>query len=146
MCKTIDEKTAPPLLVLLTVACASHVRISQLLADPGYYDGKTVVTTGSVAGSAGVLNYATFQLRNSGGTITVVTQSSGAPRDSTRVEVKGNSTPRLRSGRRAWRSWKRARGDPSGHNAGPPSKDLRDREPGDVTNRGRTNGFSGAEM
>ena len=83
------KKTAPPLLLLLTVACASHVRISQLLADPGYYDGKTVVTSGSVAGSAGVLNYATFQLKDSGGTITVVSTSSGAPRDNTRVEVKG---------------------------------------------------------
>jgi hypothetical protein len=77
------------MVAVLAAACASHVRISQLLADPGYYDGKTVVTTGSVASSAGVLGYATFQLKDSGGAITVVTASSGAPRDNTRVEVKG---------------------------------------------------------
>src|SRR5262245_10235472 len=80
---------ALPLTGLLAVACASHVQISQLLADPGYYDGKTVVTTGSVANSAGVLNYATFQLKDRGATITVVSTSSGAPRDNTRVEIKG---------------------------------------------------------
>jgi hypothetical protein len=83
------KKTAPPLLVLLTVACASHVRISQLLADPGYYDGKTVVTSGSVRQSAGVLNYGTYEITDSSGKITVVTTSGGAPRDNTQVEVKG---------------------------------------------------------
>jgi malic enzyme-like protein len=57
--------------------------------DPGYYDGKTVVTAGSVASSTGVLGYATFQLKDSGGAITVVTVCSGSPRDNTRVEVKG---------------------------------------------------------
>jgi hypothetical protein len=76
-------------LTLLTGACASHVPISKLLADPGHYDGKTIVTAGQVKSSAGLLGYATYQLSDGNHSITVVTNSGGAPRDATRVEVKG---------------------------------------------------------
>jgi hypothetical protein len=76
-------------LALLTSACAGKVTITKLLADPGHYDGKTVVTSGEVKSSAGLLGYATYQLTDGNRTITVVTNSGGAPRDQTRVEVKG---------------------------------------------------------
>lgn len=83
------KKIAAFLLVLLTGACATHVRLSELLADPGHYDGKTVVTTGTVAKSASVLNYGTYEITDGSGNLTVVTTQGGAPRDNTRVEVKG---------------------------------------------------------
>jgi len=83
------KKTAAFLLVLLTGACATQVRISELLADPGHYDGKTVVTTGTVTKSASVLNYGTYEITDGSGNLTVVTTQGGAPRDNTRIEVKG---------------------------------------------------------
>jgi hypothetical protein len=95
------KKTAAFLLVLLTGACASQVRISELLADPGHYDGKTVVTTGSVVRSVGVLNYATYEITDGSGNLTVVTTSGGAPRDNTRVEVKGTFHSAFRLGTRS---------------------------------------------
>jgi len=81
--------TAAFLLMLSTCACATQVRISELLADPGHYDGKTVVTTGTVTKSASVLNYGTYEITDGSGNLTVVTTQGGAPRDNTRVEVKG---------------------------------------------------------
>ena len=73
----------------LSAACASRVPLSRLMSDPGHYDGKTVVTTGEVKRSAGILGYATYQITDGGATLTVVTNSGGAPRDATKVEVKG---------------------------------------------------------
>jgi hypothetical protein len=83
------KKTSASLLVLLSVGCASTVRLGQLLADPGHYDGKTVTTSGTVARSASVLNYGTYEISDGTGKITVVTTSGGAPRDNTRVAVTG---------------------------------------------------------
>src|SRR5262245_54548872 len=74
---------------LLSSACASSVRISELVSDPGHYDGKNITTSGQVKTSAGILGYATYQLTDGDATITVVTSTGGAPRDATRVEVKG---------------------------------------------------------
>lgn len=77
------------LIALLGSACASSVRIRTLLDDPGHYDGKSVKTSGTVRSAAGLLGYATYQLSDGTGNLTVVTTSGGAPRDGTRVEVKG---------------------------------------------------------
>jgi hypothetical protein len=74
---------------LLGSGCAGSVRIRSLLDDPGHYDGKTVTTSGTVKSAAGLLGYATYQLSDGTGNLTVVTTSGGAPRDGTRVEVKG---------------------------------------------------------
>lgn len=82
-------KTTASFLVLLSVACAGNVRISELLADPGHYDGKTVVTSGTVGRSASVLNYGTYEISDGTGKLTVVTTTGGSPRDNTRVEVTG---------------------------------------------------------
>lgn len=76
-------------LALFTTACASRVPISELLADPGHYDGKTVKTEGQVTQSAGLLGYATYQISDGSRSLTVVTKSGGAPRDGTRVDVEG---------------------------------------------------------
>jgi len=87
------------LLALFTAACgANHVSLQRLLADPGHYDGKTVVTTGQVKGSAGLLGYATYQLSDGTSQLTVVTNSGGAPSDNTRVEVKGKFHSAFRLG------------------------------------------------
>ena len=82
-------KPTASLVVLLSVACASNVRIGELLADPGHYDGKTGTTSGAVVRSASVLNFGTYEISDGTGKITVVTTSGGAPRDNTRVEVTG---------------------------------------------------------
>jgi hypothetical protein len=87
--KTLYRLTTFALGLLLTTACATKLTISQLMADPGHYDGKTVVTEGQVKNSAGLLGYATYQISDGSRTLTVVTSEGGAPRDQTRVEVKG---------------------------------------------------------
>ncbi len=63
--------------------------IKNLLDDPGTYDRKTVRVVGDVGSSLGVLNYGAYQLDDGTGTITVVTQQQGAPRQGAKVAVEG---------------------------------------------------------
>ena len=69
--------------------CESRTHISRLLDDPGQYEGKTVWVAGTTKAGVGILNYGTFQLTDDTGTITVVTETHGAPRDGAEVAVQG---------------------------------------------------------
>lgn len=63
--------------------------IQTLLDDPGKYDHQTVRVHGTVGRSVGVLGYGAYQIDDGTGTLTVVTQSGGAPREGAEVGVEG---------------------------------------------------------
>src|SRR5438477_10654322 len=82
----------PALLALLLVASCKNtslVPIKTLLDDPSRYDGKMVRIAGTVEQSAGILGYGGYRVNDGTGTITVVTNTNGAPRSGATVGVEG---------------------------------------------------------
>jgi len=73
----------------LLAGCASVTPIRQLLDDPGRYDGKSVKIEGRVKESAGAFGLGTYQVQDNTGSLTVVSQSNGAPRTGDRIGVQG---------------------------------------------------------
>ena len=63
--------------------------IKSLLDDPSQYEGKTVRVAGTVGESAGILGYGGYRLSDGTGTITIITNSGGAPRTGATVGVEG---------------------------------------------------------
>ncbi len=77
-------------LALVALAgCAGVVPIKTLLDDPGHYDGKTVKVAGTVRAGISILNYGTYKVDDGTGSLFVVTEQGGAPREGARVAVKG---------------------------------------------------------
>jgi len=74
---------------LLSLSCGGTTPIKTLLDDPGRYDGQTVRISGDVQNSVGVLGYGAYQVNDGTGTLSVVTQDGGAPRDGATVGVEG---------------------------------------------------------
>lgn len=86
--------TRPALIFLLALfllaACRGTVPIRDLLDDPGRYDGERVRVEGRVTGfSFGALGRGAFQVDDGTGTLPVVTQSGGSPREGARVGIEG---------------------------------------------------------
>ena len=77
--------------LLLSVAgCKGGVTsIKTLLDDPGRFDKQTVRVAGTVGSSIGVMGYGAYQVNDGTGTLTVVSQQGGAPRDGAEVGVEG---------------------------------------------------------
>lgn len=75
--------------MVLLAGCASVTPIRHLLDDPGRYDGKSVKIQGVVKQSAGAFGLGTYQVQDNTGTLTVVTQSNGAPRAGDKIGVQG---------------------------------------------------------
>ncbi|HKV51366.1 MAG TPA: hypothetical protein VJO52_09215 [Gemmatimonadaceae bacterium] len=75
--------------IALLSACASTTPIGHLLDDPGRYDGKSVRIQGVVKGSAGAFGVGTYQVRDNTGTLTVVSENNGAPREGDKIDVQG---------------------------------------------------------
>jgi hypothetical protein len=76
-------------ITLLLSACASVTPIGELLDNPARYDGKTVRVQGEVKESGGGLGVGAYQLRDSTGTLTVVSENAGPPRTGSKIGVKG---------------------------------------------------------
>jgi hypothetical protein len=74
---------------LLSLSCGGTTPIKTLLDDPGRYDGQTVRISGDVQNSVGVLGYGAYTVNDGTGTLSVVTQGGGAPRDGATVGVEG---------------------------------------------------------
>ena len=74
---------------VLSLSCGGTTPIKTLLDDPSRYDGKTVRIAGSVQNSVGVLGYGAYQVNDGTGTLSIVTQGGGAPRDGATVGVEG---------------------------------------------------------
>ena len=78
------------LTALLFLSCKTNTTpIKTLLDDPSRFDGKTVRILGEVQGSVGLLGYGAYQVNDGTGTLSVVTQGGGAPRQGARVGVEG---------------------------------------------------------
>jgi hypothetical protein len=74
----------------LAAGCrSSTVPIRTLLDDPSHWDGRTVRIAGDVTRGAGLLGYGAYTVDDGTGTLNVVTQSGGAPREGAKVGVEG---------------------------------------------------------
>lgn len=92
-----SSRSIARLLVLCAAAfasgCASVTPIGELLDDPAEYDGETVQVegevSGAVGGAIGDLGLGTYRVTDETGTLTIVNESGGPPRDGASVRVKG---------------------------------------------------------
>lgn len=75
--------------LLFAAGCASTTRIGDLLDDPGRYDGETVRVKGEVQESVGAFGRGAYRVSDGTGTLNVVNQSGGAPREGARVGIEG---------------------------------------------------------
>jgi hypothetical protein len=78
-----------PVLLLAVSACASVTPIGELLDDPARYDGREVRIEGEVTASAGALGLGAYTVDDGTGTLPVVSETRGSPREGARVRVKG---------------------------------------------------------
>ena len=83
-------------LVLLALAlvslasCRKDVTpIKTLLDDPSRFDNQEVRIAGEVTRGVGVLGYGAYQVQDDTGTLTVISQGGGAPREGAKVGVQG---------------------------------------------------------
>jgi len=72
-----------------TIAPRPTTPIKTLLDDPSRFDGKTVRIAGDVQSSVGVLGFGAYKVNDGTGTLSIVTQGGGAPRDGAKVGVEG---------------------------------------------------------
>lgn len=75
--------------MLVLRGCGGAVPIKTLLDDPQRHEGKTVRIAGEVKGSMGALGYGAYRVSDGTGTLPVVSETGGAPRDGTRIGVEG---------------------------------------------------------
>jgi hypothetical protein len=91
-------RTVRPIAITLAIVCLSltlagckggTTPINKLLDNPSQYDHQTVRVQGTVGHSIGVLGYGGYELSDGTGSITIVTQGGGAPREGATVGVEG---------------------------------------------------------
>jgi len=76
--------------MLATAGCKGSVTpINTLLDDPSRFDKQTVRIAGTVGSTVGVMGYGAYQINDGTGTLTVVSQHGGAPREGAQVGVEG---------------------------------------------------------
>lgn len=76
-------------LIVVFGACAPTVRVRDLLDRPQDYDGRTVKVEGTVTRSAGIFGTGAYEIDDGTGTIFVVAQGQGVPREGARTKAKG---------------------------------------------------------
>jgi hypothetical protein len=87
---TTARLAAAAAVLLLLAACRGTVPIRELLDDPGRYDGESVRIEGRVSGfSFGALGRGAFQVDDGTGTLPVVSDRGGTPREGARVGIEG---------------------------------------------------------
>jgi hypothetical protein len=90
---TFSIRPARVVLLILMLAgagaCAPTVRIRDLLDQPQRYDGRTVQVEGTVTRSAGFMGTGAFQVDDGTGSIYVIAQGQGVPREGARTKAKG---------------------------------------------------------
>ena len=77
------------MLALALAGCRATVPIGHLLDDPYQYDGNTVKIVGEVTESAGALGRGAYALDDGTGTLIILAEKRGVPRQGARVEVTG---------------------------------------------------------
>jgi hypothetical protein len=75
--------------LLILAGCASVTPIGQLLDNSSRYDGKTVRIKGEVKESVGLLGRGGYQIKDSTGSLTVVSETASPPRTGSTIGVKG---------------------------------------------------------
>lgn len=70
-------------------ACRGTTPIRELLDEPGRYDGETVRVEGRVTGSVGALGRGAYRVNDGTGTLNVVNETGGAPREGAEVGIEG---------------------------------------------------------
>jgi hypothetical protein len=87
---SLSRRGLVALAALLFLSCKTNTTpIKTLLDDPGRFDGQTVRIAGNVQGSVGVLGFGAYQVNDGTGTLSIVTEGGGAPRQGARVGVEG---------------------------------------------------------
>lgn len=79
--------------------CRSTMPIGRLLDDPQRFDGRAVRVEGEVVRAAGALGYGAYQVDDGTGTLVVVSEGGGVPREGARVRVDGRFQALLTVGR-----------------------------------------------
>ena len=74
---------------LFFLSCKGTTSIKTLLDDPHRFDGQTVRIAGQVQGSVGALGFGAYQVNDGTGTLTIVSEGGGAPRQGATVGVEG---------------------------------------------------------
>lgn len=74
---------------VFVASCNGTTPIKTLLDDPGRFDGQTVRIAGNVQNAVGALGYGAYQVNDGTGTISIVSQGDGAPRQGAKVGVEG---------------------------------------------------------
>ena len=78
------------LVVATVVGCKGSVTpIKTMLDDPSLYDKHVVRIAGTVSKSAGVFGYGAYEVDDGTGSIPVVSDKGGAPREGARVGIEG---------------------------------------------------------
>jgi hypothetical protein len=91
----LKRRVGSPLhLAILTTAalilgCKGTTPIKTLLDDPRQFDGKTVRIVGQVKGSVGALGFGAYQVNDGTGTLSIVSEGGGVPREGAKVGVEG---------------------------------------------------------
>ena len=75
--------------VVIVLSCGGTTSIKTLLDDPQRFDGKTVRIAGQVQGSVGALGFGAYQVNDGTGTLSVVSEGGGTPRQGAKVGVEG---------------------------------------------------------
>lgn len=73
----------------LILGCGGATPIKTLLDDPQQFDGKTVRIVGQVEGSVGALGFGAYQVNDGTGTLSIVSEGGGVPRQGAKVGVEG---------------------------------------------------------
>jgi hypothetical protein len=73
----------------LILGCGGATPIKTLLDDPQQFDGKTVRIVGVVQGSVGALGFGAYQVNDGTGTLSIVSEGGGVPRQGAKVGVEG---------------------------------------------------------
>jgi hypothetical protein len=93
----LSKRGVAALVVLLFLSCKANTiaparpvtSIKTLLDDPSRYDGKTVRIAGEVHSAVALLGYGTYKVNDGTGTLSIVTETGGAPREGAKVGVEG---------------------------------------------------------
>ncbi len=86
----MNKRALATSMLVLLAACPGVRPITELLDDPGRYDGETVRIAGEVTEAIGALGVGVYEINDGTGTLTVVSKTGrGTPRVGATVGVEG---------------------------------------------------------
>lgn len=82
-------------MILLLAGCPQSRTIAQINQDPAHYMNKEVAIKGTVTHSFGAFNQGVYEVNDGTGSIWVLSENYGVPKDGTRVGVVGTVIPTI---------------------------------------------------